>query len=257
MVQRQLHASSAQRAYVVTAKVSTEIRLHLHNLQRWRSALADPEHFIDRYMAVLDNAASDQIEWTDAFSYGQLNSKLWLISQLENIDMNLGKIWIMCGWIGTLAYLMIRTDNNLKFDHIRSFDIDPYCQTLADTLNRLSVKDGWQFKASTLDVNSISYDNFAYDTIKYDGSAQRVTDTADTIINTSCDHMGSDRTWWDSIPSDRLIILQNNNWFENDQHNNSAADLNEFTRMYPMSELLFAGELDCTLYTRFMLIGRK
>ena len=69
--------------------------------------------------------------------------------------------------------------------------------------------------------------------------------------------MGSDRTWWDSIPSDRLIILQNNDWFENDQHNNSVNDLAEFAKMYPMRELLFSGELDCTLYKRFMLIGRK
>jgi len=152
---------------------------------------------------------------------------------------------------------MLLKKAELGLTSVRSFDIDQYCAPMADTLNRLSVKDGWQFKASTLDVNSISYDNFAYDTLKYDGTAQRVTDTADTIINTSCDHMGSDRTWWDSIPSDRLIILQNNDWFENDQHNNSVNDLAEFAKMYPMRELLFSGELDCTLYKRFMLIGRK
>ena len=123
--------------------------------------------------------------------------------------------------------------------------------------NKAWVKDGWQFKASTLDVNSISYDNFAYDTIKYDGTAQRVTDTADTIINTSCDHMGLDDSWWTNIPSGRLIILQNNDWHENDQHNNSVNSLNEFKAMYPMQELLYEGELDLTLYTRYMLIGRK
>jgi hypothetical protein len=106
-------------------------------------------------------------------------------------------------------------------------------------------------------VNSISYDNFAYDTIKYDGTAQRVTDTADIIINTSCDHMGDSAAWWDNIPTGKLIILQNNDWFENDQHNNSVNNIDEFKMMYPMRELLYEGELDCTLYTRYMLIGRK
>ena len=257
MVQRQLHASSAHRAYVVTAKVSTEIRLHLHNLQRWRSALADPEHFIDRYMAVLDNAASDQIEWTDAFSYGQLNSKLWLISQLENIDMNLGKIWIMCGWIGTLAYLMIRTDNNLKFDHIRSFDIDPYCQTLADTLNRPDVMDGWKFKASTIDVNHLSYDNFFWNTTKFNGEVERMFDSADTVINTSCEHLADFEGWFSKIPDGKLVVLQCNNSPELDGHVNNMDSLYELANRARCKRVYFKGTLDCEVYERYMLIGRK
>ena len=229
-------------------------------IRNWAPYVGDPAEFVDRIAALIKQSNYQQLKKygvLDAFSQGQLSSKTWLIATVESLGLEIKNTWTLCGWIGTLGYLMLLKKAELGLTSVRSFDIDQYCAPMADTINRLSVKDGWQFKASTLDVNSISYDNFAYDTIKYDGTAQRVTDTADTIINTSCDHMGGNNSWWDRIPSDKLIILQNNNWHENDQHNNSAADLNEFTRMYPMSELLFAGELDCTLYTRFMLIGRK
>ena len=93
--------------------------------------------------------------------------------------------------------------------------------------------------------------------MKYDGTEQNVWESADTVINTSCDHMGSDDAWWDNIPQGKLVILQNNDWYENDQHNNSMQDIAAFKSKYPMGELLYEGELDLTLYTRFMLIGRK
>ena len=109
-----------------------------------------------------------------------------------------------------------------------------------------------------MDVNEISYDNFIWQGTRSDGtlSAPR-SESADTVINTSCDHMGDSAAWWDNIPTGKLIILQNNDWFENDQHNNSVTDISVFKNLYPMAELLYEGELDCTLYTRYMLIGRK
>ena len=230
---------------------------HLLPLHRMWNTVSDMDVFIKIYFMVYDHEKFDKTAMMDAWTAGQIESKLWLKNTLLNLDIELGKTWVLCGWIGTLTYLLMQDQSELGIETVRSFDIDQYCAPMADTINRLSVKDGWQFKASTLDVNSISYDNFAYDTIKYDGTAQRVTDTADTIINTSCDHMGLDDSWWTNIPSGRLIILQNNDWHENDQHNNSVNSLNEFKAMYPMQELLYEGELDLTLYTRYMLIGRK
>ena len=219
--------------------------------------LSDKESFCKAYSTMASLPSADNVNINDAFSHGQLSSKQWLIDTVKSLDLSVGRAWTLCGWIGTLGYLMLLHQDSLRLTSIRSFDIDDHCATLADTLNRASVKDNWKFKASTVDVNTVVYDNFMHYSLRYDGSVVEQCDSADTVINTSCDHMGGNNSWWDRIPSDKLIILQNNNWHENDQHNNSAADLNEFTRMYPMSELLFAGELDCTLYTRFMLIGRK
>jgi hypothetical protein len=226
----------------------------LHNA--W-NILDDKEAFCKAYSHMTALPDADGVNITDAFSQGQLASKTWLLDTARSLGLEFNNAWTLCGWIGTLGYLMLSRSDQLHLTSVRSFDIDDRCASLADTLNKTAVKDGWKFKATTMDVNQITYDDFSYQTRKYDGSLQTVIDSADTIINTSCDHMGNDNTWWDKIPSGKLVILQNNNWHENDQHNNSVTDLNEFKRMYIMDELLFAGELDCTLYTRFMLIGRK
>ena len=80
----------------------------------------------------------------DAFSLGQLESKLWLV---ENLPSNLGTVFICAGWYGTLASLMFERAKD-KFEKIRSFDIDSSCASIADNMNRPWVMDGWQFKAS-------------------------------------------------------------------------------------------------------------
>lgn len=192
----------------------------------------------------------------DAWSHGQLTSKLWLIDELAKLQLNLGRIWILCGWVGTLPMMMFHSTKLLHMAHIRSFDIDSRCAPLADTLNRPQVKQSWLFKASTIDVNKLEYDNFEFSTTKYDGSTQLLVDSADTIINTSCDHMLRN-DWWDAISLGKLVVLQNNNFAEITEHVNNVANLAEFKQRYPMSEILYEGVLDCTLYNRYMLIGYK
>jgi hypothetical protein len=251
--------SLAQCSYEENGKQVIDQRL-ITNLEKWSAHVDDISHHASRLAALIRMSDYNQLHdrgVLDAFSEGQLTSKVWLIDTVQSLDLSLGRTWTLCGWIGTLGYLMLMQRDKLRLDSIRSFDIDDQCAALADTLNRPNVKDGWKFKASTVDVNTMLYDEFMYHSIRYDGSVVEQCGSADTVINTSCDHMGGNNTWWDKIPAGKLIILQNNNWHENDQHNNSVDTSDEFKRMYPMDELLFAGELDCTLYKRFMLIGRK
>lgn len=192
----------------------------------------------------------------DAWSYGQLHSKMWLIKTLNELDMNLGNVWVLCGWIGTLPLLINHFSKAIRYDSIRSFDLDPRCAPLAEILNNKLVADGWKFKASTMDVNSIVYDEFKYETLKDDGTIQALTGNADTVVNTSCEHLVSNK-WWDNIPPGRQVILQSNDFFDHSDHGKPVADLNEMQSRYPMRRVLFKGELDCELYKRFMLIGMK
>jgi hypothetical protein len=192
----------------------------------------------------------------DAFSVGQISSKVWLLDQLEILDLDLRSIWVLGGWIGSLSYLMFER-SKLKFNSIHSFDIDNNCTFLAEALNRTMVKNNWKFKASTLDVNYLYYINFVFDTLKSDGTSVMINKSCDTVINTSCDHMGDNFTWWNNIPVGTLVILQNNDFAEIEDHNNIVHSINEFLNRYPMSELLYSGILDCKLYNRYMLIGRK
>lgn len=215
----------------------------------------DTPAFIDLWFKMYSSDIQN-VNVLDAFSIGQLSSKSWLIDQLEILKIPLGKVWLLGGWIGVLAYLMFERPS-LQISTIRSFDLDDYATNFAELVNHKKVKDNWAFKATTFDVNNLLYKQFTYVTYKTDKSAFMLTDTADTVINTSCDHMGDNYTWWNNIPEGKLVILQNNDYAEVDDHDNIVHDIEEFAVKYPMSSLLYSGKLECSLYNRYMLIGRK
>ena len=188
----------------------------------------------------------------DAYSIGQLKSKLWLI---ENLPDNLGLVFICAGWYGTLASLMFQNARE-KFDKIRSFDIEPECAKVADNLNRSYVIDGWQFKASTIDILDIEYP-LTYTTYRRDMTKVQITEQPNTIINTSCEHIKNFDSWYTKIPQGILCILQTNDYFEIEDHINCSKSLDNFAEATPMSNVLFEGELPLEKYNRFMRIGYK
>lgn len=194
----------------------------------------------------------------DFLNHGQLASKEWLVNELislySDLDLHLGTIFICAGWYGSLATMLFESE--MKIDKIRSFDIDPSCAPIADTINRPWVIDGWKFKASTLDIHDIKYPT-TYTTTKINGTKLTLTEMPDTIINTSCEHIENFRTWYDSIPPKTLVILQTNNYFEIPEHINCSNNLSEFSKNTPMSELLYEGTLELPKYQRYMRIGTK
>lgn len=83
----------------------------------------------------------------------------------------------------------------------------------------------------------------------------RRLDNFDMVINTSCEHM--DNSWFENLPDGTFVVLQTNDYFENEQHSNCCEDLEAAKSKYPMSSFYYEGELDTQLYNRFMLIGVK
>ena len=191
----------------------------------------------------------------DCFSRGQLKSKKWLVDKLQQCNLDLGTVFLCAGWYATLVPMI--QEANLKFNKIRSFDLDKNVWTIAEIFNRPLVTDDWRFKAQTLDIHEIEYNDFHYSTIKSDGSIEQCKDSANTIINTSCEHIENFGEWYDKIPKGKLICLQSNNYVAIDEHVNCVSSLEEFAKQTPMSELLFEGELDLGKYKRFMRIGYK
>ena len=188
----------------------------------------------------------------DSLSWGQLKSKQWLIDNLPN---NLGTVFICGGWYGTLAAMMFE-QVAYKFYKIRSFDIDPACAKIAESINRTWVKEEWNFKASTLDIRSMTYP-MSYETKRYNGTSILLEEDPNTIINTSCEHIENFDKWYNIIPQEKLVILQNNDYFDLDEHINCVKDLKEFEEQTPLSNVLYEGELDLGKYKRFMRIGYR
>lgn len=191
----------------------------------------------------------------DCFSRGQLQSKLWLINELTKLDLDLGVVFLCAGWYATLAAMLF--ESKIKVDKIRSFDIDPSCIDIAKVFNKPWVMTDWQFQASVEDIQNINYSSHHYTVSRSDGSILTLTDTPDTIINTSCEHLQDFVGWYSKIPNGKLIIIQANNFHEVEEHVNTYNTIEEFSTSAPMTTVLYEGELELLKYKRFMKIGYK
>lgn len=184
---------------------------------------------------------------TDAFSVAQMQSKLWLVERLEraleenHISDEAYRIWILAGWYG-LTNLILRTRNRIPVMEVRSFDIDPSCEPIADAVNNLWVYRNWEFKAHTGDINTLEYNP-----------------RPDIVINSSCEHM-KDFLWWNNIPEGTVVCLQGSDMDDPD-HCLHFKDAKELIRLFPMQELWYDGikrfEFNDNGFYRSMIIGIK
>ena len=215
------------------------------------------ERYVDtQFIAAFKNFYVNETEiWNDCFSRGQLQSKLWLVKELSRLDLDLGIVFLCAGWYATLATMLF--ESGIKIDRIRSFDIDNSCYSIAETFNKPWVKDEWRFKASTQDIFDIDFNLHTYTVKRADGSTCDLTESPNTIINTSCEHIENFDNWYAKIPQGKLVILQSNNYYEVEEHVNCSKDVEEFSLSTPMSNCLYLGELQLEKYSRFMKIGYK
>ncbi len=195
--------------------------------------------------------------WNDCFSRGQLRSKLWLVHELKKCNADLGTVFLCAGWYATLAVMLFQS--NIKLLNVRSFDIDDTCVDIAETFNKPWFVDQWRFKSITQDIMDVDYDEhtWQYWSNANNRMSKPITDTPNTIINTSCEHIENFAEWYDKIPDGKLVVLQSNNFFEVEEHVNCVNSIEEFAVKAPMQNILYSGELFLPDYTRFMLIGYK
>jgi len=182
----------------------------------------------------------------DAFSSGQIGSKLWLAKELETVIKTEGNptLNILClgGWYSVTNFIL-QTRGNLKIEKFRSIDIDPSVETIADMINNLWEWQDWRFKSITADANDFYYS----------------LEDFNLVINTSVEHIDSLR-WFENIPKGCYVVLQSNN-MEHEDHSNNHKSLDDMVDEFHLNQLLYKGELLFTYpnwqFTRFMLIGKK
>ena len=191
----------------------------------------------------------------DCISQGQIKSKKWLIDSLKKLNLNLGTVFLCAGWYATLATMIFESD--ILVEKIRSFDIDDTCRDIAEIFNKPWVLNDWEFKTATYDIMDVNYTTFTYNVYRSDGSICELTDSPDTIINTSCEHIKDFNIWYSKIPRGKLVILQTNNYFEIEDHINCSKNILEFAEQTPMTNCLYQGALELPKYTRYMRIGYK
>ena len=190
----------------------------------------------------------------DFLSKGQIESKRWLVKELVNLSLNLGNVYLTPGWYGLLAQFL--TEQKLDYGFIRSFDIDPRSVEISDLLNRNLLIDGWKFKATCQDIFNINYAEHAYTTVKNGNVTIPLIEVPDTIINTACEHFDYLK-WLKLIPSNKLLVLQNNDFSSCKEHIYCVTSLEEFKINCNLKEYYYTGVLKLDNYNRYMLIGRK
>jgi len=194
----------------------------------------DTEHLHHWMQAI--RQSPDPMRTMDAFWSGQLKSKEWLIVNLRKNVNKFVSIDIHGGWVGVLASMLFQSEIYVK--NIRSIDIDPTCEPIATMMNKGEEIAG-RFRAVTADMCEIRSD-------------------ADIVINTSCEHITQDQydLWLSGMPHNSLLVLQSNN-YDIPEHIRTAATLEEFKTQCNISNILWAGELELPLYTRWMIIGKQ
>jgi hypothetical protein len=182
----------------------------------------------------------------DALWWGQLASKGWLVNELQRYSMPGApeNIYIFGGWIGTLASMLF--NSTIIIHKCRSIDLDPWCESVADTLNKTHEMNGWRFKAITADMAAYEYQWDIRPTI---------------VINTSAEHVTQEvyDRWYNRIPQNTLVAVQSNNFshLETGEHVRCSHGLEEFKLMNRVTDEYYCGELPTNEYTRYMAIWRK
>lgn len=197
----------------------------------------------------------------DAYSRGQVKSKIWLAKELSNIKKDFDTVYLLAGWYGQLVKYLDCAE--ISYNKVRTFDIDAAACTMSDRVFNIDKLNDYTVKSVELDLtdtNWIYSTGCQYNIKNYTNDKVFSEKTVpDLIINTSAEHF--DSAWYKKfvekkLPTNPLFVIQTNNFFDVDEHINCVADLEEMKHKFPMSDVLYQGQLDLIGYKRFMLIGR-
>jgi len=176
----------------------------------------------------------------------QLHSKKWIVDELNAIlssDSRNHNVYVFGGWIGILSSMLLQR-SKFAINKIRSIDIDPWCESVADTVCKPYEMDGWRFKARTADMCEFEYEHNLSPSI---------------VINTSSEHVDQNTydVWYDSIPKNVLVVVQSNDFYDCSEHIRCVSSIQEFKTKNHVSNVLYEGTLDSKNYTRYMCMWIK
>lgn len=179
----------------------------------------------------------------DAFSHGQIKSKIWLCDNLEKHIHPQATVTILASWYNVLGFMMqVRKPEHYKWIH--GVEIDAEAAAIADR-----ICDTWTLGDQMLnigdDVNSGNYLQ------------------SDVVINCSPEHIESSR-WFDRIQKGTLVCIQTSNMTDPNEPwliKTPCVSLRDFKDKYPLKNTYFSDTLEIRYdgwgYDRYMLIGIK
>jgi hypothetical protein len=197
----------------------------------------------------------------DAFSRGQVQSKIWLATELAKLKTDFEMVYVLAGWFGQITSYFDAADIN--YNKMRIMDIDPGACEISDKIFNAANLENYKVKSVERDLTDytwLSRTGCEYILKNYNNNQETKEKTSpDLIINTSAEHFHE--RWYHKfanrpLETNPLFVIQSNNLFNVPEHINSVHSIDEMKIKFPMGEVLFEGELQLKGYKRFMLIGR-
>lgn len=183
------------------------------------------------------NAISGDLQLLNTvFAKSQILSKIWMAEALGKHFTTFGNILLVGGWLTHHTIFF----KNINFTNLYSVDTDPEINDLAKVFNpTVKILNG--------DINK---------SIKGNGILiiDNESTIPDLVINTSAEHMTDD--WFYNIKSGTKILIQSNNDRLID-HINYCENFGIFLKRYPLTNVLYRGELSLPKYKRFCIYGEK
>lgn len=215
-------------------------------------------------------AGYDPLALQDAFSRGQVLSKIWLVEELKKIKSNFEMIHVHAGWFG--QHRLYIESAGIRFNKMRVFDSDETACNVSDTIFNNDYIEDYRVKATPVslplredqehkkNMDWVTRTGIEYEVKNFSKENSYTEKTVpDLIINSSAEHMSS--VWYHKfvnrpIETDPLFIIQTNNLFDIAEHQLCVHSLDHMQKKFPMSRLEYAGEKELYGYKRFMMIGR-
>lgn len=190
------------------------------------------------------------------------NAKLysWIIEQMIRVhgDKYLGTIYMMGGGMGVLPAMLL--DTALRFENIRSFDINGTCQFLADEMMKDELLNDWKFKSATQDLFKLDYQENIFSSVLQNGKeSDRFKEIPGTIINYNLSYLSDAQSWWKMIPEMKKVVIVGET--EGPNVTRPFASSHQFNNMFPMSYDQYTGVLTLDVNGKvkqfFMKIGLR
>lgn len=178
----------------------------------------------------------------------------WIIQQMTHAfgEKYLGAVYVLGGGIGILPAMML--DTKLRFETIRTFDINGVCQFIADEMMSAELLADWRFKATTADIFNIGYDEHTFTTQLQDGTmSDPFIEIPGTLINTNISYLLNYKDWYKMIPDMRRLVLLG----ETGDVPRPFASSQNFNKQFPMSFELYTGVITYGDKQYYLKIGYK
>tara|TARA_A200000159_G_scaffold65923_1_gene61028 strand:- start:39184 stop:40128 length:945 start_codon:yes stop_codon:yes gene_type:complete len=214
--------------------------------------LTDNDAIVDRFKDMIYNYPNVDISSFANKENAQLYS--WIIQQMIYVygQKYIGVVYMLGGGIGLLSSMLL--DTKMRFENIRSFDINGTGQFLADELHKKELLQDWRFKANTQDLFDIDYIENEFQTRLQSGKLSApYKEIPGTIINCSVSHLTNFQDWYDMIPDTKRVIVVG----ETGDVPRPFPSSQNFNLRFPMSFEQYSGVITVGEKQFFMKMGLK